>query len=170
MFQHKIRVIPDFPKEGIMFQDITTLLKDKQAFAEVVDLLYEKFKSYEIDYVVGIESRGYLFGAPLAYKLGCGLVVVRKPGKLPAEVERVEYGLEYGKDVLEIHKDAIEPGKKVLIIDDLLATGGTIGAAHSLVTKLGGKTKAFAFVVELDELNGRQKLPEDVECFSLLNV
>ena len=170
MFQHKIRVIPDFPKEGLMFQDITTLLKDKQAFAEVVDLLYEKFKSYEIDYVVGIESRGYLFGAPLAYKLGCGLVVVRKPGKLPAEVERVEYGLEYGKDVLEIHKDAIEPGKKVLIIDDLLATGGTIGAAHSLVTKLGGKTKAFAFVVELDELNGRQKLPEDVECFSLLNV
>ena len=170
MFQEKIRVIPNFPKKGIMFQDITTLLKDKQAFAEVTDLLFEKFKNYNLDYIVAIESRGYLFGAPLAYKLGCGLIVVRKPNKLPAEVERVEYGLEYGKDVLEIHKDAIEKGKNVLIIDDLLATGGTVNAAHSLVTRLGGKTKAFAFVIELEGLNGKKNLPKDIECFSLLKV
>lgn len=170
MFQEKIRVIPNFPKKGIMFQDITTLLKDKQAFAEVIDLLFEKFKNYNLDYIVAIESRGYLFGAPLAYKLGCGLVVVRKPNKLPAEVERIEYGLEYGKDVLEIHKDAVEEGKSVLIIDDLLATGGTVNAAHSLVNRLGGKTKAFAFVIELENLGGRNNLSKDVECFSLLKI
>ena len=170
IFQKKIRVIPDFPKKGIMFQDITTLLKDKQAFAEVIDLLFEKFKNYGLDYIVAVESRGYLFGAPLAYKLGCGLVIVRKPNKLPADVERVEYGLEYGKDVLEIHKDAIEEGKTVLIIDDLLATGGTVNATYSLVKKLGGITKAFAFVIELEGLEGKKNLPQNVECFSLLKV
>lgn len=170
MFQNKIRVVPNFPKPGIMFQDITTLLKDKNAFSEVIDLFYDKFKDYKIDYVVAVESRGYLFGAPLAYKLGCGLVIVRKPGKLPAPVEKIEYGLEYGKDTLEIHKDAIEKNKNVIIIDDLLATGGTINAAHLLVNKLGANTKAFAFVVELTELNGKHSLPDGIECFSLLKV
>ena len=169
-FQEKIRVVPDFPKKGIMFQDITTLLKDKEAFTEVVDLFFDKFKNYEIDYVVAIESRGYLFGAPLAYKLGCGLVIVRKPGKLPAEVERVEYDLEYGTDILEIHKDAIEQGKKVLVIDDLLATGGTVGAVCKLLERIGAKVVVSAFVVELSDLNGKNKLPSDIEVFSLHKV
>ena len=169
-FQEKIRIIPDFPKKGIMFHDITTLLKDKQAFTEVVDLLFEKFKNYNLDYVVTIESRGYLFGAPLAYKLGCGLIIVRKPNKLPAEVEQIEYGLEYGKGVLEIHKDAIEPNKNILIVDDLLATGGTVKAACSLVNKLGGKIKAFAFIIELEYLNGKNNLPKNIECLSLFKA
>ena len=169
-FQNKIRVIHDFPKKGIMFQDITTLIKDKEAFNEVVDLFYEKFKSYGLDYVIAIESRGYLFGAPLAYKLGCGLVIVRKPGKLPAEVERIEYDLEYGKDVLEIHKDAVEKGKKVLVIDDLLATGGTVGAVCKLLERIGANVVASAFVIELSDLNGKSKLPQGVENFSLLKA
>ena len=169
-FQNKIRVIHDFPKKGIMFQDITTLIKDKDAFNEVVDLFYEKFKSYGLDYVIAIESRGYLFGAPLAYKLGCGLVIVRKPGKLPAEVERIEYDLEYGKDVLEIHKDAVEKGKKVLVIDDLLATGGTVGAVCKLLERIGANVVASAFVIELSDLNGKSKLPQGVENFSLLKA
>ena len=169
-FQEKIRIIPDFPKKGIMFHDITTLLKDKQAFTEVVDLLFEKFKNYNLDYVVTIESRGYLFGAPLAYKLNCGLVIVRKPNKLPAKVERAEYSLEYGKDILEIHTDAIEPNKNILIVDDLLATGGTVKAACSLVNKLGGKIKAVAFIIELEDLNGKNNLPKDIECFSLFKA
>lgn len=169
-FQDKIRVIPDFPKKGIMFQDITTLIKDKEAFKEVIDLFYDKFKSYGLDYVVAIESRGYLFGAPLAYKLGCGLVIVRKPGKLPAEVERIEYGLEYGTDVLEIHKDAVEKDKKVLIIDDLLATGGTVAATCSLLERIGANVVVTAFVIELTDLNGKNKIPQNVEVFSLLKV
>ncbi len=166
----KIRVVADFPKKGIMYQDITTLLKDGKAFRQVVDLFYEKFKDYGIDYVAAIESRGYLFGAPLAYKLGCGLVIVRKPGKLPAAVERIEYDLEYGKDVLEVHKDAVEPGKKVLVIDDLLATGGTAAAACDLMLRIGGKTIAAAFLIELSELNGRSKFNPDIEVFSLLKI
>jgi len=170
VFQDKIRIVPDFPKKGIEFYDITTLIKDKQAFAEVIDLLYEKFKNYNLDYVVAIESRGYLFGAPLAYKLGCGLVIIRKPNKLPAKTERIEYGLEYGKDILEIHTDSIEAGKKVLIIDDLLATGGTIKAACSLVEKLQGHIKALAFVVELKKLNGRKHLPQNLPIVSLLQA
>ena len=137
---------------------------------KTVDLFYEKFKSYGLDYVIAIESRGYLFGAPLAYKLGCGLVVVRKPGKLPAEVERVEYDLEYGTDILEIHKDAIEQGKKVLVIDDLLATGGTVGAVCKLLERIGAKVVVSAFVVELSDLNGKNKLPSDIEVFSLHKV
>lgn len=169
-FQDKIRVIPDFPKKGIMFQDITTLIKDKEAFKEVIDLFYDKFRSYGLDYVVAIESRGYLFGAPLAYQLGCGLIIVRKPGKLPAEVERIEYGLEYGTDVLEIHKDAVEKGKKVLVIDDLLATGGTVAATCSLLERIGANVVATAFVIELTDLNGKNKLPQNVELFSLLKV
>ena len=169
-FQDKIRVIPDFPKKGIMFQDITTLIKDKDAFNEVIDLFYNKFKTYGLDYVVAIESRGYLFGAPLAYKLGCGLIIVRKPGKLPAEVERIEYGLEYGTDILEIHKDAVEKGKKVLVIDDLLATGGTVAATCSLLKRIGANVMVSAFVIELADLNGKNKIPQNVEVFSLLKV
>ena len=166
----KIRVVADFPKKGIMYQDITTLLKDGEAFRQVVDLFYEKFKDYGIDYVAAIESRGYLFGAPLAYKLGCGLVIVRKPGKLPAAVERIEYDLEYGKDVLEVHKDAVESGKKVLVIDDLLATGGTAAAACDLMLRIGGKAIVAAFLIELSELNGRSNFNPDIEVFSLLKI
>ena len=165
--EQKIRNISNFPKEGIEFKDITPLLKDAKAFHDVIDALAQKFSSEKIDYVVAIESRGYLLGAPLAYKLGAGLVVVRKPGKLPAAVERVEYALEYGTDVLEIHKDAIEQGKRVLIIDDLLATGGTVAAACELVNRLGGKIISTAFLIELSSLNGRQKLSSVAEVYSL---
>lgn len=168
--QQTIRIIPDFPKKGIMFQDITTLLQDKKAFHETIDLFYQKFKDYKIDYVAAIESRGYLLGAPLAYLLNCGLVIIRKPGKLPAEVERIEYDLEYGRDALEIHKNAIEKGKKVLLLDDLLATGGTVSAACQLIEKIGGEITAAAFLITLSELNGCQKIPAGVECFSLLQA
>ena len=166
----KIRVVPDFPKKGIMYQDITTLLKDGEAFREVINLFYEQFKDAGIDYVVAIESRGYLFGAPLAYKFGCGLVIVRKPGKLPAAVERIEYDLEYGTDVLEIHKDAVEPGKKVLVVDDLLATGGTAAATCRLIERIGGTVKAAAFLIELQSLDGRKKFGSGIEVFSLLKT
>ena len=148
-----IRNIPDFPRQGILFKDITTALKDKDVFKAIIDNLYELVKDKKIDYVVAIESRGYILGAPLAYKLGAGLVIARKPGKLPAPVERVEYGLEYGKDVLEMHKDAIEAGKNVLIVDDLLATGGTVNATIQLVEKLGAKVTASLFLIELEELS-----------------
>lgn len=167
--QSKIRNIPDFPKKGIIFRDITTLIKDSRAFGEVIDYFYEKFKDKKIDYVVAIESRGYIFGAPLAYKLGAGLIIARKPGKLPAAVERVEYALEYGTDALEIHKDAIEKGKRVLIIDDLLATGGTVSAACQLVENIGGKIVAAAFMIELKDLAGASRLPPHIEVFSLLS-
>lgn len=165
--EQKIRNISNFPKEGIEFKDITPLLKDAKAFQDVIDAFVQKFSSEKIDYVVAIESRGYLLGAPLAYKLGAGLVVVRKPGKLPAAVERVEYDLEYGTDVLEIHKDAIEEGKRVLIIDDLLATGGTVAAACELVNRLGGKIVSTAFLIELSALHGRQKLSSVADVYSL---
>lgn len=168
--QKFIRIIPDFPKKGIMFQDITTLLKNPEAFQHTIDLFFDHFKNSQIDYVAAIESRGYLFGAPLAYKLGCGLVIIRKPGKLPAEVERIEYDLEYGTDTLEIHKDAIEAGKRVLVIDDLLATGGTVSAACRLVEKIGGKAVAAAFVIELDALGGRQRIDAATEVFTLLHA
>lgn len=165
--EQKIRNISNFPKEGIEFKDITPLLKDAKAFKDVIDALTQKFSSEKIDYVVAIESRGYLLGAPLAYNLGAGLVVVRKPGKLPAEVERVEYALEYGTDALEIHKDAIEKGKRVLIIDDLLATGGTVAAACELVNRLGGEIVSAAFLIELSALKGRQKLSSLTKVYSL---
>lgn len=165
----KIRNIPDFPKPGIMFRDITTLLKDKEAYQQVINDFYEVFKNDNIDYVAAIESRGYLIGAPLAYKLDAGLILIRKPGKLPADVEKVEYALEYGTDALEIHKDAIEKGKRVLIIDDLLATGGTIAAACQLVEKVGGKIASVAFMIELKDLNGRVKLPADSKIFSMFS-
>lgn len=156
-----IRDIPDFPKPGIIFKDITTVIKDPQAFRRTVDFITNEFKDAGIDYVAGIESRGFIFGAPVAINLGAGLVVVRKPGKLPAEVEKMEYELEYGTDCVEIHKDAIEPGKRVLLIDDLLATGGTAAASCKLIEKIGGNPVGIAFIVELAFLNGREKLPNN---------
>lgn len=150
-----IRNIPDFPKKGIQFKDITTALKKPEVFKAIIDNLYELIKDLNIDYIAAVESRGYLFGAPLAYKKGAGLVIIRKPGKLPADVVRETYGLEYGTDILEMHKDAIEVGKKVLLIDDLLATGGTIKAAKKLIKKVGGEVVGSLFLIELTELSGK---------------
>ena len=154
----KIRTIPHWPKEGIMFRDITTLLKDPVGFKETIDLLHRRYKDKDIDKVIGIESRGFIFGAPLAYLLGCGFIPIRKPGKLPAECESEEYTLEYGTDKIEIHKDAITEGDKILIVDDLIATAGTASAARNLVKKLGGELIECAFIVELTDLKGRDKL------------
>jgi adenine phosphoribosyltransferase len=155
-----IRTIPDFPKPGILFRDITPLLQDGALFESVIDQLSEAVSRYEFDVVVGPEARGFLVGAPLANRLGKGFVPVRKPGKLPADTYSVTYSLEYGEDALEMHKDAIKPGQRVLVIDDLLATGGTIFSAIDLVRKAGGTVAAAAFIVELPELKGRQKLHE----------
>ncbi|HOO56211.1 MAG TPA: adenine phosphoribosyltransferase [bacterium] len=166
--KEKIRTIPDFPAEGIMFRDITTLLQDADALKETVDSLYEQFKDKEVSKVVGIESRGFIFGVPLALRLGCGFVPVRKPGKLPAEVEKVEYALEYGSDCVEIHKDALMPGEKVLVVDDLLATGGTAEATLKLVGKLGADVLGFAFIIELDALKGRSRLG-DKKVFTIVH-
>jgi len=154
----KIRVIPDFPKPGVSYKDITTLLKDGAALRYVVDQMAEYYKDKSVDVIVGVESRGFLFGAPLAYKLGTGFVLVRKPGKLPAETVAVNYELQNLWDSLEIHKEAIEPGQRVLLVDDLLATGGTMAAAAELVTKLKGEITGFAFLVELVYLHGRERL------------
>ena len=154
-----IREVPDYPKPGILFYDITTLLKETEGLKAVIDGLHQASKSHKIDRVAGIEARGFIFGPALAYALGVGFVPIRKPKKLPAATERVEYALEYGTDTIEIHKDAIEPGMNVLIVDDVLATGGTAAAAAQLVEKLGGKVAALAFVIELDFLNGRSRLP-----------
>jgi len=164
----KIRDIPDFPKPGIIFKDITTAIKDPETFRRIVNYMTEKFKDAEIDYIAAIESRGFIFGAPLAYNLGAGLVIIRKPGKLPAKVEQVTYELEYGTDTVEMHSDAIEPGKKILLIDDLLATGGTAAAACTLIQKVGGIPSAIAFVVELSFLDGKNKLPQDIEVVSMV--
>ena len=154
----KIRDIPDFPKPGILFKDITTLLKDGDSFKAAVDGLIERIGKRDVDVVVGMESRGFIFGAPIAYNLGVGFVPVRKLGKLPAEVVSVEYDLEYGSATLEMHKDAIKPGAKVLIVDDLLATGGTARATVDLVRQLGGDVHGVAVLIELTALNGRSKL------------
>jgi adenine phosphoribosyltransferase len=162
-----IRDVPDFPKKGIVFKDITTLFKDKKAFKKAVDELVKKYKGKDIDIVLGIEARGFCLAPIVAYKLGAGFVPVRKPGKLPAETVKATYELEYGTDSIEIHKDAIEPGQRVLIVDDLLATGGTASAAVELVKKLGGKIVGVAFVIELESLRGRDKLPHQ-EVFSLI--
>ncbi len=153
-----IRNIPNFPKEGIQFKDITTALKDREVFNAIVDNLYDLIKDIEIDYIVAIESRGYLLGAPLAYKMNKGLVIVRKPGKLPAKTERIEYGLEYGTDALEIHSDAIEKGKRVLIVDDLLATGGTVNATIKLVEKIGATVAGSLFLIELKDLSAKANI------------
>ncbi|MEK7751349.1 MAG: adenine phosphoribosyltransferase [Acidobacteriota bacterium] len=153
-----IREVPGFPKPGILFYDITTLLKDAAGLAAVIGALKARYAATPIDLVLGIEARGFVFAPALACALGKGFVPVRKPNKLPAETVRAEYALEYGTDALEIHKDAVEPGQKVLIVDDLLATGGTAAAVAGLVEKLGGTVAGLAFVVELDFLGGREKL------------
>lgn len=153
-----IRNVKDFPKPGIMFRDITTLLKNPEAFNYTLEQLLEFIKEKKINKVVGIESRGFIFGSVLANKLNCGFIPVRKPGKLPAEKVSISYSLEYGEDRLEIHKDAIEPGDKVLVHDDLLATGGTMNAVCQLIEKLGGEIVQVSFIVELSFLNGRDKL------------
>lgn len=162
-----IRDVPDFPKKGILFKDITTLCKDPAMFQRMVDLLAHRYVGKGIDLVVGIEARGFIIGAALAYKLGAGIVLVRKPGKLPHKTISASYALEYGKDTLEIHKDAIKKGQRVVIADDLLATGGTAGAVAGLVRKMGAKIHECAFIVELEDLNGKSKLkPNPV--FSLI--
>jgi adenine phosphoribosyltransferase len=153
-----IREVPDFPKTGINFKDITTLLKDGAALRQVIDEFAAYFKDKCPDIIVGAESRGFILGAPLAYKLGCGFVPVRKPGKLPAAVAKASYALEYGEDTLEVHLDAIQPGQKVLIVDDLLATGGTVSATAQLVQQLKAEIVGFGFIIELDFLKGRDKL------------
>ncbi len=155
----KIREVPDFPKPGILFYDITTLLKDAAAYRDAIRLMLEPHRADGIDLVVGMESRGFIFSAPMAYELGVGLVPVRKLGKLPAETVSVEYALEYGSNTLEIHRDAIQPGQKVLIVDDLLATGGTVQGTIELVERLRGAVVGLAFLVELKFLHGRDRLP-----------
>ena len=165
---NKIRSVPDFPKKGIVFRDITTLLKDGRAFARVVDLLYEHYQDARVDKVASVESRGFIFGAALAYKLRAGFVPMRKPGKLPAETIREEYALEYGKDSIEVHRDAIVSGERILLLDDLLATGGTMAAACKLVRRLGGTIVGVAFVIELSFLGGR-KLLDEKNIYTLLH-
>ena len=164
----RIRSVPNFPKPGIMFRDITTLLKDPAAFRAAVDQLEVFYRDRRIEAVVGIESRGFVLGAALAYRLGAGFVPVRKPGKLPAETIRESYSLEYGTDAVEIHLDALQPGQRVLLHDDLLATGGTMSAACALVRRLGAEIVGLSFLVELDFLHGRERLP-DQEIFSLVH-
>jgi len=162
-----IREIPDYPKPGILFYDITTLLKDQQGFRTLVDRLCEHYNGRKVDVVAGIEARGFIFAPALAYRLGAGFVPVRKPKKLPWKTSAVTYQLEYGSDQLEIHQDAVRPGQRVLVCDDLLATGGTASAAVKLVRQLGGEVAGVAFAVELNFLNGRAKLP-GIDVFSLL--
>jgi adenine phosphoribosyltransferase len=163
-----IRDVPDFPKKGIVFKDITTLLKDPVALKITLDILYDKVKDLKIDKVVGIEARGFIFGALLAEKLNAGFVPLRKPGKLPAPVFQQTYELEYGSDTIEIHKDAIAEGDRVLLHDDLLATGGTAKAACDLIEKIGGKMVHALFIIELSFLNGREKL-KNYKVDSLIN-
>lgn len=162
-----IRSVPDFPKPGIVFKDITTLAKDPEGLRTAVDTIASRYEKAGVDVVVGIESRGFIFGAAVAYKLGVGFVPARKPGKLPAATVRAEYSLEYGTDAIEMHRDAILQGQRVLIVDDLLATGGTAAAAVKLVETLGGQVVALAFLIDLTFLNGRAKLA-GYEVFSLI--
>lgn len=166
--KNKIRAVKDFPKEGIVFRDITTALKDPTTLVNMVDYLCNQFKDVKIDYVAGIESRGFIFGMPMAYKLGAGFVPIRKPNKLPAETISQEYSLEYGTDKIEIHVDAIPQGANVLIVDDLLATGGTAEAACKLVQKTGGNLVGIAFLIELEALDGRAKFDKDLKIVSML--
>lgn len=153
-----IRTVPNWPIEGVMFRDLTTLMQDPAAFRASCDILYERYKNMDIDKIVGIDARGFVFGAVLAYKMNVGFVPVRKKGKLPYKTITEEYTLEYGSAVVEMHQDAIKKGEKVLIVDDLIATGGTIAAAVNLVEKLGGKVIECAFIVELPDLRGREKI------------
>jgi len=158
LIEDKIRVIENFPKEGISFKDITPLLSDGKVYKECIRQICEQLKDKDIDVIVGPEARGFLFGTSVAYELGVGFVPVRKPGKLPYETVSVEYALEYGTDKIEMHKDAIKKGQKVVVVDDLLATGGTVGAITKLVEEMGGEIVSLNFVVELTDLNGRAKL------------
>ena len=162
-----IREVPDYPKPGILFYDLTTVLKDKRGFHNLVDQLCDHYNGHKIDVVAGIEARGFIFAPALAYRLGAGFVPVRKPKKLPAKTRSVSYALEYGTDSLELHEDAIKQGDRVIICDDLLATGGTAAAAAKLVQELGGKVEGLAFAVELTFLNGRKKIP-NFDVFSLI--
>lgn len=167
LLEKSIRNIPDFPKPGILFRDVTTLIANKEAFKKSIDLLAKKYKGKGFDKVVGVEARGFIFGAAVAHKIGAGFVPVRKKGKLPFKTISATYALEYGIDTLEIHQDAILPGEKVLIIDDLLATGGTVKAVIELIKKLGGKVSGIGFVIELVDLKGRDKI-KDYPVFSLV--
>ena len=165
-----IRKVPNFPKDGILFLDITTATKDAKSFKKSIDFLYEKFKDVEVDYVAGVESRGFIFGSALAYMLGKGFIPIRKPNKLPADTIKESYSLEYGTNTIEMHKDALKKGDKVIIIDDLLATGGTTIAACNLVNKLEAEVVATAFIIELDPLKGREKIEANgVKVVSMLN-
>lgn len=163
-----IRDIPDFPAPGVIFKDITTLIKDGRLFRETVDLMAQEFADRKIDLVVCIEARGFIFGSALAYVLGAGVILVRKEGKLPHRTRKMSYSLEYGSATVEIHEDAVSPGSRVLIVDDLLATGGTLAATVDLVRGLGGKIEAAAVLIELDFLQGREKL-KDVPIFALIH-
>ena len=162
-----IRDVYDFPKKGIIFRDITTAIKDPKTMQKIVDLMAQEYVGEKIDYVAGIESRGFIFGMPIAYKLGCGFIPIRKPGKLPAETISQEYELEYGTDKIEIHKDALKKGDRVLIVDDLLGTGGTAGAAAKLVSSTA-ELVGISFLIELEDLKGREKLPSGVKVSSLV--
>ena len=163
--KNSIRNIPDYPKPGIQFKDITPILQNPELFGNVIDIFYDRYKNEKIDVIVGIESRGFIFAAPLALELGCSLAIARKPGKLPYETVSAEYSLEYGVDTLELHTDAFNPGEKVLIMDDLLATGGTAKAAGELVKKLKGDIVCFSFLINLVELKGVNMLkPHQVFC------
>ncbi|WP_046213387.1 adenine phosphoribosyltransferase [Paenibacillus wulumuqiensis] len=165
-FKEHIRVIPDFPQEGISFKDITTLLQNGEAYKQSIEELKKLVKELKIDVIAGPEARGFVVGAPLAYALGVGFIPIRKTGKLPYKTIQAEYALEYGKDVLAMHVDAIQEGQNVLIADDLLATGGTIATCVDLIRQVGGNVVGAAFMIELQDLNGREKLP-DVEVFTL---
>jgi adenine phosphoribosyltransferase len=167
VLREKIRAVPDFPKKGILFRDITPLLGDARMFKQMVDVFVDRYRAQKPDKIVAIESRGYLIGAPLAYALGAGLVIVRKPGKLPHTVDRESYALEYGTDALEIHVDALAPGERAIVVDDLLATGGTAAAAARMVQDNGGVVVGMGFVVELTFLSGRGRLSGH-DVFSLL--
>lgn len=167
--KESIRDIVDFPKPGIIFKDLTPLFKDPESFGYALDALAQKCASLKPKYIAGIEARGFILGPTIANKIGVGFVPIRKPGKLPYTVERFEYSLEYGTDCVEVHADAVAKGDRVVIIDDLLATGGTAGAATSLIKKLGGEVVGIGFIIDLTFLNGREKLPKDAEIFSLLN-
>jgi len=163
-----IRIVPDFPKKGIMFLDITTAIKDAHAMQVMTDYLYEQFKNMEVDYVAGIESRGFIFGAALAYKLGCGFITIRKPNKLPAKTIKEDYTLEYGTNTIEIHEDALKKGDRVVVIDDLLATGGTAIAACKLINRIGAEVVSTAFIIELNPLKGREKI--EAEGFKVISM
>ena len=159
----KIRDVKDFPKPGIIFRDITTAIKDAETMKTIIDYLCEQFKDVKVDYIAGIESRGFIFGMPMAYKMNAGFVPVRKPKKLPAETYSQSYDLEYGTDTIEVHKDAFGPGDNVLIIDDLLATGGIAEAACKLIKKTGANLVGIGFLIELQDLNGRKKLEKETD-------